>query len=280
MRLIDHYQKFCETLVGVYSISETNDLFKRLLFGFFEWEPTILGLSPDKILDAQQIQQLDDALLRLQKNEPVQYIIGKTYFRDLKLIISPATLIPRPETEELVEWIISDFDTSAPKSILDVGTGSGCIALALQNNFSKATITAIDKSAAALAVAQKNATLLDLPVRFEHHAIEQLPLPDVPFDLIVSNPPYVHRDENIAPNVRDYEPHMALFAPQENPIYFYEQIAAYGKKALKSGGVLYFEINPLDRKELMKMLLKNDYVHPEIRSDIFGNFRFLKAIKT
>jgi len=277
MVLIDLHKKYRQTLKKSYSVAEIDDLFKRLINGFFDWEPTLLGLEPQKQLAPQVIAQLEEALDRLAKHEPVQYIIGKAHFRDLLLDVDSSTLIPRPETEELVEWVISDYPPDAQLHIVDVGTGSGCIALALQQHFEQACIRGVDKSVAALSVAQKNALNLQLPVLFSQQSIESLPQPAQAFDAIVSNPPYVRTDEVLAPNVLDYEPHMALFTPPKQPLYYYEHLAEYGQMALKSGGHLYFEINPLELDLLKQMLLKKGFTPVEVRTDIFGKFRFLRA---
>ena len=177
-----------------------------------------------------------DALAALQQHQPIQYIIGHTSFCGLQIEVNEATLIPRPETEELVDIITREWEANPPATLLDLGTGSGCIALVLKSHFPKAQVAGIDNAPAALAIAKKNATRLHLQIDFQLQDIEQLAVSAVPLDLIVSNPPYVHKEEQLAPNVYNYEPHQALFSPPDDPLFLYEKIAAFGIQSLKPNG--------------------------------------------
>jgi len=192
--------------------------------------------------------------------------------------VEPGVLIPRPETEELCRWI---FEESGDKScILDIGTGSGCIAITLAMEMPKAEVTAWDISDEALLIAQKNAKTLGAGVRFERQDILDSP-PDACYDLIVSNPPYIQPKESdgMAKNVLDYEPHQALFTPDDQPVIFYQRIGDYAWLHLKQGGALYFELNPLTADEVSNYLHSLGFSEIEIRQDQFGKQRFLKATK-
>lgn len=227
-------------------------------------------------------KKIQDIVCRLKKAEPIQYIIGIADFYSMEFEVNPSVLIPRPETEELVDMIIHDHD-GMDGSILDVGTGSGCIAITLAKHLPKANVIGIDVSFEALAVANKNAYRNAVNVSFKQidilsaEQIEHSSL--IKFDLIVSNPPYVMEQEKMAMerNVLDYEPSLALFVPDNNALLFYNAIAGLGKIYLKRGGQLYFEINPLCGAECAAMLRDAGYIDIRILCDISGNDRFIKA---
>lgn len=227
-------------------------------------------------------QRFDTLKARLQKGEPVQYVTGKAPFCGLFFHVEPGVLIPRPETEELVEKIFAIASgNSHCRRILDIGTGSGCIAitLALGGN----DVTAWDISDDALKIARDNAERLGAAVTFEKRDIlqSQDSMPAGQWDIIVSNPPYICKKEaaNMESNVLDHEPHEALFVPDEEPLLFYDAIARYATNSLKDGGMLAFEINPLYAEELARQLSNFGYHDVEVLKDSFGKERFIICYK-
>lgn len=226
-------------------------------------------------------EKIDDIVKRLLLREPLQYIFGYSYFCDLKIDIDKNVLIPRPETEELCRLIIERYKDSSPK-ILDICTGSGCIALALKNGIKQAIVEGVDISEGALSVAQKNAERENLDIEFyKYDVIKKSPPISKKYDVIVSNPPYIcqFEKENMGHNVLDYEPHIALFVEDKNPLVFYDKIAELGCSILKSGGSIFFEINPLFYKELTEMLKIKGYNNIEIIDDINERRRFITCVK-
>ena len=236
-------------------------------------------LKDDISLTAEQQALLDNAIERLKKQEPIQYILGYSDFCGLRFKVTPATLIPRPETSELVEWVANEATGS--ESILDIGTGSGCIAVSLAHKLPQNKVTAWDISNDALAVAAENSNANGCNVAFElvdilaHQPSGEL------FDIIVSNPPYIKENEkeSMHANVLDWEPHTALFVPDSDPLLFYRTIAEKGLMLLKPGGRLYFEINRAHGKETMDMLAALGYTHIELRKDFAENDRMIRAVK-
>ena len=236
-------------------------------------------LKDDVALTAEQEALLDNAIERLKKHEPIQYILGYCDFCGLRFKVTPATLIPRPETSELVEWIASE--ATGKESILDIGTGSGCIAISLAHKQPKSNVTAWDISNEALAVATENSKANGCAVEFEEIDILAYKPTGELFDIIVSNPPYIKENEKAAmhANVLDWEPHTALFVPDSDPLLFYRAIAKKGLTLLKPGGRLYFEINRSHGKETMEMLAALGYTGIELRKDFAENDRMIRAVK-
>ncbi|MCE2961943.1 MAG: peptide chain release factor N(5)-glutamine methyltransferase [Chitinophagales bacterium] len=218
---------------------------------------------------------LDEIISRLNLGEPIDYILGYTYFYGLKIEVSEDTLIPRPETEELVELILKENQTRSGLKILDIGTGSGCIALALKSKLGDAEVTAIDVSIAALEIAKKNSVHLDLKINFVQLDIldEQLWPQLVNYDIIVSNPPYIPQEEkkDMTSSVLDYEPHLALFV-ENDPLLFYKQILKFATSHLNPKGLVYFETSQTIQLE------EYDGFHIEKQKDLSGNWRFLKCV--
>ena len=231
-------------------------------------------INPNKRIEAKISDKFQQIIADLKTRKPLQYILGETTFYGLKLKVNEYTLIPRPETEELVAWILKeDF-----KSALDIGTGSGCIAIALAK-YSNASISAIDISQNCLKVAKENAILNNVKVVFTQQNILQTKiLPKV--NLIVSNPPYVlnSEKERMQENILAYEPHSALFVTDKNPLIFYKQIANLATKSLTSGGKLFFEINEQFSNELIVILTQSGFVDIELKKDINDRDRMIKAI--
>ncbi len=278
MDLISWHKHFQKSLKGKHSERAITSFFKHLLKGFFDWEPTTLGLSPHKILETFQEEKLKRALQALQADKPLQYVVGFSNFMELPLEVTPATLIPRPETEELVSWILEEYEDAAAKIMaLDMCTGSGAIALALKHYKPNWAIEGYDVSRDALAVAKKNASTLQLDVHFGVFDLTDSAFSLPKYDIIVSNPPYVSPDEKreMEVNVLDYEPHLALFTPSDNPLFYYEKLFLLAQKSLQESGRLYVEINPKFHKELEKMALAFGSKRIRMRNDIFGKPRML-----
>ncbi|WP_295117988.1 peptide chain release factor N(5)-glutamine methyltransferase [uncultured Chitinophaga sp.] len=236
----------------------------------------------EKKLDEEQFSALQSAIEALLRNRPVQYIIGKSWFYGMELVVNEHVLIPRPETEELVEWILSDNNNPHAR-ILDIGTGSGCIPIALSQNLPKATVWAIDISEDALAVAQNNATRQKTPVQFAvMSALDATATAELPdFDIIVSNPPYIKQSEKtgMQQQVIDYEPSLALFVPDTDPLLFYRHIGLLAINKLPAQGKLYFEINEALGKEVVELLQNQGFTNVTLRTDLFGKDRMVSATK-
>ena len=235
-------------------------------------------LKDEVTLTDEQEALLYNTINRLQEYEPIQYIQGYSDFYGLRFKVTPATLIPRPETSELVEWIASEY-SGKTVNILDIGTGSGCIAISLAHKLPESNVTAWDISNDALAVATENSRNNSTKVTFEHVDILSYEPKSAQFDIIVSNPPYIKENEKSAmhSNVLDWEPHTALFVPDSDPLLFYRPIAEKGLQMLAPNGTLYFEINRAHGAETMEMLANIGYTNIELRKDFAGNDRMIKA---
>lgn len=236
-------------------------------------------LKDEVNLTTEQESLLNDAIERLQQHEPIQYILGYSDFCGLRFKVTSATLIPRPETSELVEWIASE--ATGNEKILDIGTGSGCIAVSLANKLQHSNVSAWDISDEALAVAEENSKTNGCNVTFSQVDILAYQPQGEQFDIIVSNPPYIRDLEKngMEANVLDWEPHTALFVPDNDPLLFYRTIAQKGKEMLHSGGKLYFEINREFGKETCDMLASLGYTNIELRKDFAENDRMIRAVK-
>ena len=232
-------------------------------------------------LTPNQLSQLKEIQERILAHEPVQYILGMTYFYDLKFKVNPAVLIPRSETEELVAWILEDHSTNQNLRILDIGTGSGCIPITLKAKAPNYQITAVDISTAAISVAKENTEINQVEVNFQELDIlnkeswEKLPS----YEIIVSNPPYIPQREKdlMGKSVLNHEPSLALFVTNEDPLIFYRTIIEFSKKQLTNGGWLYFETNEFNATEVEALLFKAGYFDIEKRQDLQGKDRMLKA---
>lgn len=238
-------------------------------------------LDKDKKLSAKQKQDFYLIVERLKQSEPIQYILGKAYFYDLTFKVNPTVLIPRPETEELVDLIIK-LHKGRKIKILDIGTGSGCIAITLAKHLPEAEVWAIDISEEALKTAEENTVINKVNVKFIQADIFAPSIYEVipdTYHIIVSNPPYVWESEKNAmdKNVLDYEPPLALFVPDNNPLCFYRTIAQFGKQKLRENGFLYFEINARSGIEMTNMLKEENYHHIRLIKDIYGKDRITEA---
>ena len=287
------YETLWHKLTPLYETSEAKAIIRWVLEVHFGLSMADVLCGKVTQLSAEERKELEEIMQRLEKGEPVQYVIGVADFCGRQFFVEPGVLIPRPETEELCRWI-TQKNRPPVSSVLDIGTGSGCIAITLALEMPKAEVTAWDISNEALKIAQKNAKTLGANVHFERQDILNispdscLPTPDscllTPdsfYDLIVSNPPYIQPKESdeMAKNVLDYEPHQALFTPDDQPIIFYQRIGDYAWQHLKQGGALYFELNPLTADEVSNYLQHLGFSEIEIRQDQFGKQRFLKATK-
>ncbi|MEW5845652.1 MAG: peptide chain release factor N(5)-glutamine methyltransferase [Bacteroidota bacterium] len=232
-------------------------------------------------VDNEKVIEVERIISELLAGKPLQYAVGLTYFSDLVLRVNPSVLIPRPETEELVLLIVKENKINSP-SILDIGTGSGCIALALAKHIANAKVTGIDISTDALSVAKENAVINKLSVNFiQVDILEPTVLEGLYFDIVVSNPPYVTESEKefMKRNVLDYEPHIALFVPDADPLRFYRAIALQSVHCLAQHGWLWFEINEAFGSEVINLLKSIGFVHVELIYDFRGKPRFVKAQK-
>lgn len=246
------------------------------------WSITDILVKGDNEISDYIVAKADDVVDRLiNKDEPIQYIFGSAHFYGMVLKVNKFTLIPRQETAQLVDIIVDENRDRRDLKVLDVCTGSGCIAVALSRNLKFADVTGIDISSGALEVAMENAKSLKCDIDFICDDFFSLANPSSPcFDIIVSNPPYIADFEakNMEPNVLDYEPHIALFVPDDDPLKFYHRISEYAQSALFLTGKLYFEINPLFADDLVSYLHKNGWHDVELVRDMYGKNRFVKAI--
>ena len=278
MKIKDYKSRFIQSLSPIYEVKEVENFFYLILENQINLKRIDVALNPELEFSETELQKWDFYVQELQKQKPIQYLLGKTEFFGLEFFVNQHTLIPRPETEELVDWIIKENLSKKSLQILDIGTGSGCIAISLDKNL-KAETFAFDISEEALTMAQKNADHNQAFV----HLIEFDILNDIwegdPFDIIVSNPPYVRELEKqeIKPNVLEYEPHLALFVPDENPLLFYEKIADFAKEHLSENGQLFFEINQYLGKETSEMLRNKGFKNVILKKDIYGNDRMILA---
>ena len=262
-----------------YPDSEALALAKMLLVEAFGFSTLELYGGKDKEISGKRLDVLNEMIARLKKNEPIQYVIGAEVFCGWTFEVNENVLIPRPETQELVRWIEADWKSDAPCRILDVGTGSGCIAISLSKLLEGAEVEAWDISEGALRVARRNADRNEAQVLFRRVDVLKACTEDCRYDVIVSNPPYITESEkqDMDANVLDWEPHTALFVPDTDPLLFYRRIAELGVSMLKEGGALYFEINRAYGEETVRMLEGLGYKQIELRKDNWGNDRMIKA---
>lgn len=263
-----------------YTAEEVSALSRIVCCDLLGQAPTDYYLGKDIVLSPKKEQELEDILQRLSRFEPLQYIEGRTLFLGREFWVAPGVLIPRPETEELVELMLKEIPADA--RILDVGTGSGCIAISLAKELPDALVTAWDVSREALSVARVNARKLQANVRFVECDVLACQVDEVgQYDVIVSNPPYVTEAEkaDMEPNVLQWEPSLALFVPDDDPLRFYRRIAVLGRDMLADGGRLYFEINRAYGREMVEMLRTMGYVGVRVEKDLSQNDRFVIAEK-
>lgn len=278
--------KFLVELSTLYPEQEILSFFYLLTASQLGLSKLDITLDPDSQIKAIDLDFLSVALSELKAEKPIQYIIGRTEFYGLPFIVDPSALIPRQETEELVDWIIKEVGVKKRKiKILDIGTGSGCIAICLAKNLLEATIYALDVSDKALKLAKKNARLNQTDIHFIKQDILKMQghaeaiSPPTKFDIIVSNPPYVRQLEKgkMHPNVLQNEPHLALFVEDENPLVFYAAIANFAAMNLNHAGALFLEVNQYLAIETTTLLKEKGFKKVELRKDLFGNDRMIRA---
>lgn len=269
-----------EALSGYYPDSELRSIIKILYTEVLHLSMVDIYMGKDINLSVKQVSEIESIVCRLQEYEPLQYIIGTAEFYGLTLNVAPGVLIPRPETTELVECIVKENQNREVR-ILDIGTGSGCIALALNKQLPQATVTAWDVSDDALRIASLNNVKVNGKVRFEKVDVLTVQPEKEIYDIIVSNPPYIIDAEKkeMERNVLDWEPSLALFVPDNDPLRFYRKISELGREMLRSGGKVYFEINRAFGKETKVMMKELGYTSVEVIKDLSGNDRIIKAQK-
>ena len=274
-------QQYIQNISSIYENGEALAMFYITLEHLFKWNKSKVIMHLNDDVDADNEAAMINILAELNTGKPLQYILAETIFYNLPFKVTPDVLIPRPETEELVDWIIGDLkmtsNLTAP-NILDIGTGSGCIAISIKKNLHNSTVTAIDVSSDALAIASFNATLNNVKVDFIEADILTY-RNQVKYDLIVSNPPYVKNDEkeDMQENVLKFEPHTALFVEDANPLLFYQAIATFAQTNLVNKGLLFFEINELFGQETIDMLKDKGFTNIELRKDLQGKDRMIKC---
>lgn len=283
MRIKQYRTEFIKELSPFYDAYEAESFFYLILEDKHKLRQIDLALNHELSFVQTDFVVWDLILNQLKKEIPIQYLLGKTHFYGLEFEVNENVLIPRPETEELVEWIINEnskTDKSRKIKILDIGTGSGCIAISLAKNIPNAEVYAIDVSKKAIETAKRNAIRNNVEVTFILQDILKTDELKCNFDIIVSNPPYVRNleKEEIKKNVLDYEPHLALFVEDNDALIFYRKIAELAKKNLSENGQLYFEINQYLGKEMTNLLEKLDFKKIELRKDIYDNDRMTKGV--
>lgn len=296
------YNQLWKRLTAIYNEREAQAIVRTVLDALFGMSLTDICLGKVTQLSADDTTRLEKIIQRLEKSEPVQYVLGAEWFAGRLFSVTPGVLIPRPETEDLVKWACDEAkekekeDNSkeergkeekedskkeeAPHpSILDIGTGSGCIAITVALALPQARVTAWDISPDALAIAAGNAHKLGASVRFEHQDALSAPDDEERWDVIVSNPPYICDREraDMSDNVLSYEPELALFVPDSDPLLFYRAIARYASKALKPGGRLLFETNTAYAHEVAQAMANEGFTAIEVRNDCFGKPRMVKG---
>ena len=282
MKIKQYRTQFIKELSPFYDAYEAESFFYLILEDKHQLRQIDLALNHELVFDENDFVIWDELLKQLKKEVPIQYLLGKTNFYGLDFEVNENVLIPRSETEELVEWIINE-NTSRDKNkklrILDIGTGTGCIAISLASNLPHAEVVAIDVSKKAIETAKRNAVRNNVEVTFVLLDILKEEELRCQFDIIVSNPPYVRNLEKaeIKKNVLDYEPHLALFVEDHDALIFYRKIALLAKKALLEKGKLYFEINQYLGKEMTDLLESMDFKNVELRKDIYDNDRMISG---
>jgi len=284
MILKDIQNIFHKELDATYGKNEVDSFFYLLIAHYFKLPKYITALEPEHNLSKDGEIKMFAALSELNNERPIQYILGETEFCGLPFKVNANVLIPRPETEELVQWVV-DEHRDKNSYVLDIGTGSGCIAISIAKQLTNSKVCALDVSKSALDLAQQNAIFNNAIIEFVHADILNSQFIDselkqTKFDIIVSNPPYVRELEKtkMKPNVLDNEPHLALFVADETPLLFYKKIMLLAKTVLNKPGNLYFEINENYGEEICNLLKRENFQNIELRKDIYGKDRMVKAI--
>lgn len=278
--LKESFQHFQNLISNTYSIEEARSITQIVFKEVLGYDTIQVILNENELIPASLFEQLDHIAFLLNQNQPVQYVLGFEEFMEMKFTVNSSVLIPRPETEELVLKIIKEHKNNTHLSIIDIGTGSGCIAISLQKNIPTANVSALDVSIDALNIAKLNAKNNQSEINFIHSDILTNILPST-YDIIVSNPPYVLKSEQklMHKNVLDYEPSLALFVEDQDPLLFYKRIVALANTHLKPKGFLYFEINESYADETLALFDDSNWESAIVWKDIRDKDRMLKAIK-
>ena len=272
---------FREKITPLYNAEEIDAIFFIGLEALFGIKKIDFVLQPNDMLSTENLVVWEKFTAALATGKPIQYIIGKTEFYGMPFIVDENVLIPRPETEQLLEWILVDFKNNSAISLLDIGSGSGCIPIVLNSKMPQSKITSWDVSEKALEISKQNNELNKTNVNFELQDVLKVNKISFPIDVIVSNPPYVQISEQVSmkTNVLHFEPHLALFVPENDPLLFYKKIGKLAWHHLKTGGCLYFEINQYLGKETLELLQNIGFQNLELRKDFRNNDRMVKAVK-
>jgi release factor glutamine methyltransferase len=284
----DVFETYKQQLITIYDAQETEAITLMVLTEILDSSKAIIKAFPENELTLTQQEEANNILIQLKTGKPLQYALGYAEFYGLKFLVNAATLIPRPETEELVQWALSSVE-AAEVNILDIGTGSGCIAISIKKNIPNAQVTAIDISPEALHIAKQNAVMNEVEINFiEADILNKKSDPDsyrdeIPkSEIIISNPPYVTLEDKkrMHVNVIDFEPHTALFVPENDPLIFYKAIADFAVTNLVKGGLLFFEINESLGKETVDLLESEGFIDVELRQDMSGKDRMVKGVRS
>ncbi len=282
MKLKDKISDIRSTLSSCIGEREAYWISRDIFEDVMRYSEVDILLKGDEVLSDFVESKIDGIVARLLNGEPLQYVLGWARFAGNRFEVTRDTLIPRPETQELVDLIISQYSSSKDLKVIDIGTGSGCIAISLARGLKFSQVEALDISQGALEVAQRNSSRLKTKVKLtQGDALNMNVTQPNYYDIIVSNPPYIadkERDE-MEPTVLDYEPSTALFVPDDNPLKFYTAIAKWGIGALKNKGKIYFEINPIYATEMIEMMRELNYEEVLVTKDMYGRDRFLSATK-
>ncbi len=285
MKLQDLAGKFKSSLQEIYGNEEAESIFLIAIEAVLQYKRADYLLKKEVIVSAEHLDKLQRILTELKTGKPLQYILGETVFYGFPFKVNSSVLIPRPETEELVEWVIECAEladvTGAGLRILDIGTGTGCIAVSLNKSLPNAKVSALDVSQEAIDIASANAALNKVDIKFIHTDIRTFTT-EHKFDIIVSNPPYItqREKEEMHNNVLDHEPHLALFVADEKPLEFYEAIADFAWVTLSDMGLLFFEINEHLGQETVEMLSAKSFINIELKQDMQGKDRMIKCEKS
>lgn len=281
MELKAFKNKFTTSLSLIYDKAETEQLFYIVLEEVLGWKRVDFIMNTPFELDSEKTVEFETVLKELISEKPIQYIFNKAYFYGLDFYVNENTLIPRQETEELVEWILNTITENPTKTwrILDIGTGSGCIPITIAKMAKNIAVSTLDISTKAIEVAMKNATANEVNIKFINQSILEIDTLDS-YDIIISNPPYVRNLEKseIKNNVLDHEPHLALFVEDNDPLIFYRKIVSLAEKSLTKNGYLFFEINQYLGNETVD-LFNDHFTNIELRKDFVGNDRMIRGTK-
>lgn len=284
MTITEGYHYISRELLSIYDQREAENIANLVIENIAGFKKLDRLINKATQLTPSQEVILHQYTARLLQHQPVQYVLHEAWFYGMMLYVDEHVLIPRPETEELVEWMLKDVETNKqPINILDIGTGSGCIPIALKKNMPPANVWAIDISNEALQVAQRNADTQQTNITFQQADILNKSYPSVlpTFDVIVSNPPYVPLSDKTAmhPNVLQHEPHLALFVANEDPLLFYNAIVDFAQSHLNAGGSLYFEIHEAMGEQVKQLLTQKGFINVQVKKDMQGKDRMVKANK-